>query len=56
MNDIEDLYSNYIYSKKKKYGYSIEHQQSDEEKLDDIDIRVIESYIRKKKLKNLNKK
>jgi len=30
-------------------------EETDEDKLDKIDIRVIESYVRKKKLKNLKK-
>ena len=31
-------------------------EETDEEKLDNIDIRVIESYVRKKKLEIINKK
>jgi len=31
-------------------------EETDEEKLDNIDIRVIESYVRKKKLETINKK
>ena len=61
MND--DYYSNlanisyddYIFYKK-KYKKTITIEETDEEKLDNIDIKVIESYVRKKKLKNINKK
>lgn len=46
------------FEKLKKSGYigNFEEtiEQTDEEKLDSIDIKVIENYLRKKKLKILN--
>jgi len=60
MKETDYLYKNYkktIYDidcfKKEKRYIRIE---TDEEKLDKIDIKVIESYIRKKKIERINKK
>jgi len=66
MNENEDWYhrfnSNikdddiYYYYGKKGYETTIKYEETDEEKLDKIDMSIIESYIRKKKLENINKK
>jgi len=47
-NKITDYSSN--------YGTTVSHRYlTDEETLDKIDIKIIEKYLRNKKLKNINK-
>ena len=65
MNENEDWYHRFnsnikdddiYYYGKKGYETTIKYEETDEEKLDKIDMSIIESYIRKKKLENINKK
>jgi len=59
-NDPSELFSgvfdNWEFTHKKKYEKNITFEETDEHKLDSIDMSVIESYVRKKKLENINKK
>lgn len=57
--DYARSWNNYIDKRYNSYlkGYENEKPQleKDEEILDNMDIKTIESYLRKKKLKNINK-
>lgn len=40
----------------RKNRYNFNFKETDEDKLDNIDMSVIETYVRKKKLENINNK
>ena len=55
--DLERLIEKKMYEEREREKFRIlPLRQTDEEKLDSIDIQVIEKYLRKKKLATLNEK
>lgn len=51
----EEPNCDWFFSAKKKYVKTVVFEETDEQKLDKFDLSVVESYVRKKKLENINK-